>query len=174
MRRCRKTLRLKHAIVKVLGEILPQKNLENLSLEDILRFREDTAQLRKTFIEEVRTTVLSEMNFVTDNHLAIENKVVASLTKNASEYANEVANVRERLWPKIIDGVSGTIPVSTTTVGLAASYISGSGYVLAASILLYALQPIKATLDWKADLRKAKRTVSSAVAYLSQVRAIQR
>lgn len=97
-----------------------------------------------------------------------------NLVKSSKVYGDEIAATRDRLWPTMIGGVTGKIPMSASAAGLAASYISGSGYVLAASVVLAALQPLKAALEWRADLKKVQRTSSSAIAYLSQVRKLRR
>ena len=163
-----------HAIVKLLGEILPNEKMEQLSLEDILRFREETAEVRRQFLADVRHSVLSEIDLKNpDSHLVTERKVVDGLLKSSKLYSDEIAGTRDRLWPTMIRAFTGKVLMGTSAAGLAASYISSSGYVLAASVLVAALQPLKVALEWRADLKKVQRTASSAIAYLSQVKALR-
>jgi hypothetical protein len=165
----------RHAVVKILSEILPNDRLEILSLEDILRFREETTIIRRQFLADIRRSVLSEINLEKPNDsFAAEQNVVNNLLKSSKIYSDEIASTRDRLWPRIIDGFSHKIPAGTAAAGLAASYISGSGYVLAASVLLYALQPLRSVLEWRADLKKVKRSVATSIAYLANVREIGR
>jgi len=165
----------KHAVVQVLGQILPKQNLEHLSLEDIIRFRDDTANLRHELFDEIRANILSEIDPNNpDEYFQVENNLVQTLLKSAKTYSDEIAAKRDHLWPTLMGSMTGSLPASASTAGLMASYIFGSGYVLAASIILAALQPLTATLDWRADLKKLNRKAPSSVAYLTQVSSLNR
>jgi hypothetical protein len=158
-------------VFNVLDLILPASRLEKLSLEDIICFRTDTEHLRKEFIADVSRIVMAEVD---PGKLVESEKVVArvtnSLTESARVYGAELQSVRDKFWPKLIEGMIAPLPVAASAAALAASYITGSGYVLAASVALHALSPAKAALDWRADMNKANRSARTAVAYLSRVR----
>ncbi len=157
-------------LFRILGDILPRSRLDDLSLEQIIQFRESTQALRTQFSSDVKAIAVSQVDFSKPGDFLIaEKRVSDALIKSSKQYNDDIAGVRDKLWPKIIDGVSGQVPVSATAAGLAASYISGSGYVLAASVALHALQPLKAALEWRADLKAKKRSASNAVAFLSRV-----
>jgi len=163
------------AIMKIVGQVLPAEYIERLSLEDILDFRNRTNTLRDQLVEEVRTTVLSKIDVrSTVSYIKTESEVSVNILKSLKIYGDEVASARDRMWPKLIEGMVAKSAVGATAVGLAASYISGSGYVLAASLAVHALQPLKAALDWRADVRKVNRSAATGVAYLSQVASLRR
>ena len=126
-------------------------------------------------MDEVRGNVLSRIDpSAPELSVLTEHNVADALIKSSKAYAEEIAGARDRLWPKMIDGLTETLPVATTIAGLAASYIFGSGYALAASVSLYALQPIKVALEWRADVKSVQRSSSTAVAYLSQAAGLGR
>jgi hypothetical protein len=159
-----------HITFKVIDEILPSQKLEKLSLYDLIQFRAETESLRDELLAEMRRCTFLEFNFKKHQEFdVVERKIVENVLKCTKTYSDEIANVRDRLWPKMIEGFSGAAPSATAIAGLAGSYISGSGYVLAASVMLNALQPLKVALEWRADLKKAQRSASNAIAYLSRV-----
>jgi hypothetical protein len=159
-----------HITFKVIDEILPSQKLEQLSLYDIIQFRKETESLRGGLLAEMRRCTFLEFDFRKYQEFdVVERKIVENVLKCTKTYSDEIANVRDRLWPKMSEGFSGAAPTGTAIAGLAGSYISGSGYVLAASVMLSALQPLKVALEWNADLKKAQRSASNAIAYLSRV-----
>lgn len=160
----------RNAINNIIKEILPKKKLESISIEEIIYFRERTEHARFSFLNEIKNDVISSIDLKPDNNVFIEESVRSKIAAQMKAYGDDLAATRDRIWSRVIDGATSQVPVATTAAGLAGSFISGSGYVLGASILLHALQPLKMVLDWSADLKKIKRSASGAVAYLSQVK----
>jgi len=160
------------AMIKIVDAILPAGRIELLSLEDVMRFREETKALRHDFVDAVTQTVTKQI----DPSKPIESeRVVASVTEALAErarvYGGELAGVRDRLWPRLIEGLGAPVPLlAAGTAALAASVIGGPAHVVAASIL--ALGPLKAATEWLAERSKAGRSASPAVAYLSRIRTI--
>ncbi len=154
------------AMLKVLDTVMPTDALEAISVEEILRFRQETGILRSDFAAEIRSLVQGHDSLHESRQVYIPEDLAHRFAKDLRDYGNELASVRDTIWPKLLGSVSSGAPVATSAAGYAASYISGSGYILAASLLLHALNPIKSVLEVKAEAKKAKRTASSALAFL--------
>lgn len=163
------------AIFKVIDTILPAKQLELLSLQDILHFRDETAPLREEFRREVAGIVAAQG---VPSEATGGEKIVAEVTRHlidsARRYGNEVAFAKNKLWPKLIEGALTPTAMVTSVFGLAASYITSSGYVLAASAAAYALGPAKSLTEWRAEKQRIEGAEGSAVAYISQVHSLGR
>lgn len=161
-------------IFNVISEILPPEKLAMIAIQDVLEFRTATKDLRREFVNDIGRIVSAETEI---GKVGESEKIVAKITgqliDSARLYGVEMAASRNKLWPKLIDGIVAPIPAATSAAALAASYITGSGYVLAASIILSALSPIRAGLEWKIDLNKAS-AARSAIAYISKVQQISR
>lgn len=157
-------------VFKVLEAIVPPAALDRLSLEDILRFRDDTEYLRESFLDEVTRAISAEVD--PENPLQNERlvaKVTDNLTERARVYGAELQNARDLLWPRLIDVARTPTALGGAAVALAASYITGSGYVVCASALLPSLGVLKAIAEWKAGRDKVTNSSASSIAYLSQV-----
>lgn len=162
------------AMLKVLDSILPSDALETVSIEEILRFREDTKLLRRDFAKEIESLVQGHDGLHESRQIYIPNDLARRFGEDVRNYGNELAAVRDTIWPKLIESITSAIPVATSTAGYAASYISGSGYVLAASLLLHALNPVKSVLEIQAETRKVKRSPSSALAFLVKSKSLSK
>lgn len=161
------------SLIKIINEVLPRNHLENLSISDIIQFRDDTKEARNHFLEEIKNDVINKIDFEKGTgNFFLEEVIKSKVLNQMKNYGDELSSVRDRLWPKIIDGLTTPVPVATSLAGVAGSFILGSGYVLGASLLLHALQPLKVALDWKADMKKITNSACGAVAYLSQVKSL--
>ena len=154
------------AMLKVLDSVLPVDALETISVEEILRFRESTKLLRRDFAKEINCLVQGHDSLHESRQIYIPTDLARRFREDLRKYGNELASVRDTIWPKLLDSITSGIPVATSAAGYAASYISGSGYVLAASLLLHALNPVKSVLEIQAETKKVKRSPSSALAFL--------
>ncbi len=154
------------AMLKVLDTVMPAKALEMVSVEEILRFRQETGALRRDFAKEIRSLVQGHDSLHESRQVYIPENLAKRFEEDLRNYGNELASVRDTILPKLLGSISSGIPAATSSVGYAASYISGSGYVLAASLLLHALNPIKSVLEIQAESKKIKRSPSSALAFL--------
>ncbi|MBS1058045.1 hypothetical protein [Gluconobacter kondonii] len=155
-------------IFNIIGQVLPAPQLAQLALQDVLEFRSRTQELRREFIADVARIIAAEIEV---GKVGESERIVARVTNNLVEssrvYGSEMTAVRDKLWPKLIEGIRAPTAIATSTAGLAGSYISGSGYVLAASVILHALSPLKSALEWRAEKNKAQNS-RSAIAYISK------
>ena len=133
-------------------------------------FRKDTENLRRQFVDDVTSVIAAEID--PDSPVRNEKvvaKVTQDLVKRAQNYGAELKSIRDLSWPKMIDVALSPVNRAGVAVGLAASYITGSGYVLCASALFPALGALKVFAEWKIGEAKVKNVNAGSLAYLSQV-----
>lgn len=152
-------------IIKIL---LPKERLELLSLQDVVQFRMETDEHRKSFLEDAHRIVASEIDPQRPAQSEqIVHRVTQKLVDRSRNYEAALDGARHKLWPKMMDVSPATIVGATSA--LAASFITGAAHVLLASAILPAVKPVKAILDWQVDRRVAKKSEATSIAYLSQV-----
>ncbi|WP_210161792.1 hypothetical protein [Methylobacterium nodulans] len=157
-------------VFKVLEAILPPPSLDALSLEDILHFRRATQSVRRDFLADVRRTVSAESDPAHPVQAEkVVNRITQDLMNRARRYGAELQGARARLWPKLIDVARSPTTAGGTAAALAASYITGSGYVLLTSALLPTLGALKAVTEWKTEEDSVRNSHATSVAYLSQL-----
>jgi hypothetical protein len=155
--------------ISMIDEILPTEKLDQLNFDDILKFREDTQQLRRQAVVEIshRLEVLSRVPDV-DELMAASKEVEANLRRELRSYRTDLAGTRDRLWPQLAGSMASALaPGSVAAVAM--NYIGGPGHALAASITAAALTILKVGLDARAEQRKAQNSTAPAVAYLSSL-----
>lgn len=154
------------AMMTVFDRLMPAEALAMISIDEILRFRDETKHLRAEFSTEIKDLVVKHGGLSESQHSNIPIDLASQLMKDVRNYGNELESVRDTIWPRLVGSISAAAPVGTSGAGYAASYISGSGYLMAASLLLHALSPIKTLMEIRADVKKVRRSPSSAVAFL--------
>lgn len=161
-------------MLTVLDRLLPSETLDLVTVEEILKFRERTADLRREFASEIRNLVVNHHELSAGNHTEIPDDLARRLAKDIREYGNELGAVRDTLWPRLIGSVAAVGPASASGFGVVASYIFGSGYVMAGSLMVHALSPLKTVLEYRADRKKIQRSSSSAVAFLVAAKSLSK
>lgn len=153
-------------MMAVLNRLLSPDALSLVSVDEILRFRQETVSLRTGFSEEIKSLVRSHDALDKGGHSLIPEELARKLQKDVETYGNEIASVRDKTLPRIIGSLTSTSPAALSGAGYLASYLSGSGYVMAATLLIHALTPLKTILEINADKKKVQRSASSSVAFL--------
>lgn len=161
--------KLTHAsMVKLLSEFLPRHQLEAVSIEQILQFRTETAEVRRELFSELVGQFRAKIDLEKPASIAkAEAEVRDAIRKSLTAYRAEIGAVRNKLMPKLIDVTNFAVPAASM-VGLATGYLGSAGYALAASVAGSALQITKQYLDWRGEYRKVQDNRSSAVAFLSR------
>lgn len=154
------------AMISIFDKLLPPETLNLVSVEEILKFRDHTSSLRAEFSEEIKRLVLKHESFINNRCGEVPSLLAAQLAADVKNYGDELQAVRDSIWPRLIDSITAAAPSRTSGAGYLASYISGSGYLMAASLLLHALHPLKSALEVSADLKKVRRSSTSAIAFL--------
>lgn len=158
------------AVFNIVKVLLPKEKLELLSLEDVIRFRAETNDSRREFLQDAYRIVAGEIDPQKPAQSEqIVHRVTQRLVDRARAYESALDGAREKLWPKLMDALTSPITIAGTTAALAASFITGSAHVLLASAVLPAVKPMKAIVDWQVDRNAARKSETTSIAYLSQV-----
>jgi hypothetical protein len=147
----------------IVMSLVPDSKLASLSFEDILRFRSETAQLRKELLPEILIEIQrSKLNL---------DATAQNYKKRLQLYRTELAATRDRLWPNLIPSGKGLAVIggATTASTIAASVVGSPGMVMLSSIVPTALACLKQVLDYKASRNKIENSASPGIAYLSKI-----
>lgn len=153
----------------IIDDLLPKSLLDQIRIEEILHFREQTRALRQQAITEIgnRLSVLSRIPDVEDL-LVASREIQQSIRSDLRTYRAEVAATRDRLWPTLVTALSANL-AGGSVAAVAMNYIGGPGYALAASVVAGSLAFLKGALDLRAERRKAEASRSPAITYLARV-----
>ncbi len=155
--------------VALVDEFIPRTQLGDVSFAEIAQFRSLTESYRADFINDLRSRlVVLKSDLDPDNLLHIQEETRHAIAKEATEFKNEMANAKSKIWPNLV----ASLNKGMATGGVAAvafNMIGGAGYTLAGSILAGALTFLKGTLDVKVETDKARRSASPSATFLSRV-----
>jgi hypothetical protein len=153
----------------IIDDLLPKSLLDQIRIEEILHFREQTRALRQQAITEIgnRLSVLSRIPDVEDL-LVASREIQQSIRSDLRMYRAEVAATRDRLWPTLVTALSANL-AGGSVAAVAMNYIGGPGYALAASVVAGSLALLKGALDLRAERKKAEASHSPAITYLARV-----
>ncbi|HEX7333461.1 MAG TPA: hypothetical protein VF290_18295 [Pyrinomonadaceae bacterium] len=153
----------------IIDVLLPKSLLDQIRIEEILHFREQTRALRQQAITEIgnRLSVLSRIPDVEDL-LVASREIQQSIRSDLRMYRAEVAATRDRLWPTLVTALSANL-AGGSVAAVAMNYIGGPGYALAASVVAGSLALLKGALDLRAERKKAEASHSPAITYLARV-----
>lgn len=150
----------------LLDRLLFEEELKQISFEEILKFRENTEQLRGDFMKELNAKI--SVDLINSSIPDIQHEILKSTQKEILEYQNELLSAKEQLWPAFIRGINqGLIPNGLAAVTF--NYLGGTEYLLAGSILGTALAFVQGGLVVNNKIRKIKRGVSPVVNYLTTI-----
>lgn len=156
----------------LVDQLMPRKAIEQVSFDQILRFREETNQARRQFLDDIksrfeRTLVLNVDS--PDELLKCQREIESDLEKELADYNNSLASARDTLWPQLV----GTATKGLGSGGLAAVALQliwpGMSALISGSILAASLTLLTAALEHRAAVKKVERSASPSVAYLSRI-----
>ena len=155
--------------ISLVEEVLPRQALHGIGFDDILRFREQTRDLRTQFVADVssRLFLLTRVPTPEDLHHATQ-EVKSAIRKELRTYQADMTGVRDKLWPNLVASLNKSL-ASGGVAAVAMNYIGGPGHALAASIVAGSLAILKSTLDIRAEKNKLQNSASPGVTYLSNL-----
>jgi hypothetical protein len=159
----------RQTIIKVMQKWLSQDALALLSIEDILKFREESQTTRKQFFSETRQEIEKRITGATSKQ--IEKIITATsdtIVKQAKTYQQSMEVLSDKLWPTLVSAIGSRTTLGGLGIALGASMILSPAQMLIASIPVF-LEPAKALLRWNVDRRTLQRKASASVAFLSSV-----
>ncbi len=159
----------RQTITRVMQQWLSEKALDELAIEQILTFRNNSRTLRQQFFSETHRQIEKQIAGATSRKLQVAAITTSDLiVKQAREYQNEMEGLRDKLWPNLLSAVgskSGLIGLGAT---FGASAILSPAQMLIGSIPAI-VAPAKVLLQWNASRRKLTRKSTSSVAYLASI-----
>lgn len=152
--------------------LLPRRVLERVGLRDVLKFRRETAPYRDAFIADLSSRFELRKSEIQPETLSlVQAELRSTISYELKQFQDAVSAAREKIWPNM----ASSFNKSLATGGAAAvgfNLIGGPGQVLAASIAAASLTFLSGMLDIRAEVKKAERSASPSIAYLSKVASI--
>ncbi|HLG46323.1 MAG TPA: hypothetical protein VKY24_08790 [Reyranella sp.] len=153
----------------LIQSIMSPEALSRLSVDDIMRFREDTQKARAEFVVYVENKIRTRLDGISDAGKAeiVTKEISEEIRKELHEYRGELERVRDTLWPRLLSNKN----IASAVPALVAAIFLGANFTIAASILP-ALAIAATLLEGRKDRRIAERRASPALTYLTKVHAI--
>ncbi|MDO9480778.1 MAG: hypothetical protein Q8S96_02260 [Hydrogenophaga sp.] len=153
--------------------LLPRHVLARMSLRDVLKFRKETAPYRDKFIVDLSSRFELIKSEIQPEKLSFtQAELRSTIIFELKQFQDAVSAARDKIWPNM----ASSFNKSLATGGAAAvgfNLIGGPGQVLAASIAAASLTFLNGMLDIRAEVKKAERSASPSIAYLSKVASIK-
>jgi hypothetical protein len=153
----------------LLSQVLPEEHLQRATFEEISRFREQTASLRKHFVRDIEMRI-GQLRSVpsAQEWVAGSRQVLSGLELEFRKYEAEFASGRMKIWPNVLKSTTSAVAAgSLAAVGL--SLIPGPHALLVGGIAGLAIGAAVSGLDWAAERVKIQKSAAPSVAYLSSV-----
>lgn len=163
-------------IIRMFGDLFPTDKLEKVSFKEIVKFRKETQDLRRSFLNEIDSTLRvidSDPTGVTYDKEVIE--AIQSLKSDFKKFDEELINTRNKVIPAFgkaaMFGTAGGGILSTLVSFLGG--LSPVGVIAASALTISGAFLIEAVDLWN-EKRKTIRNQSSSVSYLAKVSKIVR
>lgn len=158
-------------VIRLLGELYPPACLDKVSFAEIVKFRKETQELRRRFVQEIANTLR-----VIDSDPAsatYDKEVVEALQSVKSDFKkleDELVAVRDKVLPAFAEALLyGTVGGGALSAFIAfLGGLSPAGVVAASSLTVSGAFLVKAIELWN-EKRKILRGQSSSVSYIAKV-----
>lgn len=153
----------------LLSEVLPEEKLHDATFSEIIRFREETAGLRKHFVADLEARIGQLRSIPSPQEWVVAcRQILFGIETDFRKYQAEFAAGRMKVWPAILRSTTGTAAVgSAAAVGL--SLIPSPHALLLGGLAALAIGTAAAGLDWGAERVKLQKSAAPPIAYLSRV-----
>ncbi|MGH9875611.1 MAG: hypothetical protein ACRD9S_24405 [Pyrinomonadaceae bacterium] len=167
-RRRYKALTGQGEILKLLGDLFPASKLNRVSFPEILKFRNETQELREGFIRAINDT-LREIEG--DPSTAKYDKEIIESVNNLKneflKFENGLSTTRDKVLPALAGVIAGG-----SALGAAVSFMGGlstAGVVLTSALATTSAAFLARALDLWVERRKVIREQPSSISYLTKV-----
>jgi Ca2+-binding EF-hand superfamily protein len=163
-------------IIQLFGELFPVPQLEKVSFAEILKFREETQELRREFLKEIddalRVIDSNPTGITYDKEVV---KTLHSLKDDFKKLESELATIRDKALPALakalLFGTAGGGALSALVSFLGG--LSPAGVVAASALTISGAFFAEAVELWN-EKRKVLRNQPSSVSYLAKVSQVVR
>jgi hypothetical protein len=157
----------------LIEQLVPRPTLRLVTFESILRFRQETQTVRSAMVAELRGRLAPIAKMTSLNEINGQQQSVSdAVGKELREYQASLSATRDKLWPGLVKSATTALTAGTAGAVALQYLVGGPVGVLAGSIAGVSLGILQSALEQRADAKKAERTASSSVAYLSQLTAL--
>ncbi len=155
-------------IIRLFQEMFPVAQMDKVSFDDIIKFRESSSDLRREFLKEIDNAIRAiDSDPTTAEYDAKVAETIANMQKQFDELNNEMKGVRDRVFPSLVKalsfGVAGGSALSAGVTFLGGLSTSG---LIAASALPIVSSFFVSTLEIWNSKRALLRKQPSSVTYL--------
>lgn len=158
-------------IVRLLGELYPSAGLSRVSFAEIVKFRKETQELRRKFIQEVDgilRVIDSDPTSTTYDKEVVE--AINDIKADFKKLEDDLVSVRDKILPAFAEAMLyGTAGGGALSAFI--SFLGGfspAGVVAASALTISGAFLVKAVEVWN-EKRKVLREQGSSVAYLAKV-----
>lgn len=153
----------------LLSQVLPQEHLQRTTFDEIIRFRAETASLRKHFVSDLEMRIGQLRSIPNAQEWVVCcRQVLSGIEVEVRKYEAEFASSRMKIWPGVLKSTTSAVTAgSLAAVGL--SLIPGPHALLLGGIAGLAIGAAVAGLDWAAERVKIEKSAAPPIAYLSNV-----
>jgi len=154
----------------LLSQVLSEEQLQRATFEEILRFREQTAPLRKHFIRDIEMRI-GQLRSVPSapEWVASSKQVLSGLEAEFRNYEAEFTSSKMKIWPSLIRSTTSGIAAGSFVAAVGLSLIPGVHALLVGGIAGLAISAAASGFDWTAEKVKIQKSATPSVAYLSSV-----
>jgi hypothetical protein len=158
-------------VVRLFQRLFPQTQLNGISFDDIIRFRQDTSSIRREFVQAIDNSVrmIGEDPASADYDGQVA-RTIDNLRQEFVELNNELKAIRDRLFPELAKALTiGAAGGSALSAGM--TFLGGlsTAGLVAASALPIAGSLLVSTLELWNSKRSLIRNQAPSVAYLAEI-----
>lgn len=159
------------ALIKLFSEIYPTSQLKEITFRQIIKFREETGELRKNFNSEINN--LLQLIDSDPKTIKYEKEIIQAIAGLKTEFVKfeaEMISYRNKILPTMIKSLNSGVPAGSI-LGIAATLLGQSpGYILGAAALGAVATMTSDLLLNRNEKRKLMSTRSPAISYLVQLK----
>ena len=155
--------------IALVKEVLPKGILEKVTFDEVLKFREQTRDLRQELVSELKSrfSIISR-NLEPENLIQAQREIQVSTRKELESYGVELADARAKIWPGFVSSLGQSL-AGGSIAAVAFNWLGGAGSILIGSILAGSLALLKSGLDVKREMNKVRNSASPEISYLSKL-----
>lgn len=158
-------------ILKLFGDLFPSSKLHRISFSEILKFRDETQELRADFLREINDTLrIIDTNPFTAKY---DKEVIESIKKLKEEFRkfeNGLSAIRDKVLPSFAGALMYSV-AGGSALGAAVSFLGGlsTAGIVATSALTTSGAFLAKALELWMENRKAIREQPPSISYLAKV-----
>ena len=153
----------------LLSQVLPDELLQNATFEEIIRFREETATLRKHFVAHLEMQIGQLRSIPNAQEWIVGCRgILSGIDAEFRNYQAEFSSGRMKIWPGILKATT-SVAAAGSVAAVGFSLVPEPHALLLGGIAGLAVGAAAAGLEWTAERVKIQKAAAPPIAYLSSV-----